>query len=267
MRPALKYNGAKWLLADWIIRHFPEHASYVEPFGGSAAVLIRKPRSRFEYYNDLDGSVVNFFRQLQKNPISLVRQIKWTPYSREVFEQAKTGNQTDGIEGALNFYICNQMNRSMSGKPGTFRLRGNIGATDGRYNPAGLFAQTAHLFEIAERLRGVHFENRDGLQVIRDLDHEDTLVFADPHYLNASSGLYRQSMHTEAQHVALAETLKSARSKIVLSGYDSDLYGRLYEGWLKIETETRDNARNKRIECLWFNRAAQFRDLFSEARA
>lgn len=267
MRPALKYNGAKWLLADWIISHFPPHASYVEPFGGSAAVLIRKPRSRFEYYNDLDGAVVNFFRQLQRNPIALVRQIKWTPYSREVFERAKTGNQAEGIEGALNFYICNQMNRTMSGKPGSFRLRGNIGAADGRYNPAGLFAQTTHLFEIADRLRGVHFENRDGIQVIQDLDHEDTLIYADPHYLNASPGLYRQAMHTESQHVALAQILNSARSKIVLSGYDSELYAEMYSGWQKVETQTRDNARNERTECLWINPAAQFRDLFSEAQA
>lgn len=25
MEPILKYPGAKWRLADWIISHFPEH--------------------------------------------------------------------------------------------------------------------------------------------------------------------------------------------------------------------------------------------------
>ena len=54
LRPALKYSGAKWLLADWIISHFPPHETYLDVFGGSAAVLIQKPPAKYEIYNDLD---------------------------------------------------------------------------------------------------------------------------------------------------------------------------------------------------------------------
>lgn len=39
MNAIMKYPGAKWALAEWIIAHFPPHHSYLEPFFGSGAVL------------------------------------------------------------------------------------------------------------------------------------------------------------------------------------------------------------------------------------
>ena len=59
MRSVIRYPGSKARLADWIIGHFPEHRSYLEPFLGSGAVLFQKPRSSIETVNDLDGEVIN----------------------------------------------------------------------------------------------------------------------------------------------------------------------------------------------------------------
>ena len=64
-RAALRWHGGKWILAPWIIAHFPPHRVYTEAFGGGASVLLRKGRAKSEVYNDLDSEVVNLFRVLQ----------------------------------------------------------------------------------------------------------------------------------------------------------------------------------------------------------
>jgi hypothetical protein len=86
-RPVLRYHGGKWRLAPWIISHFPAHRVYVEPFGGAASVLMRKPRAYAEVYNDLDGELVALFRVLrdETQAAALVRAVSLTPFAREEF--------------------------------------------------------------------------------------------------------------------------------------------------------------------------------------
>ncbi len=88
--PALRYHGGKFRLASWIMQFFPEHTCYVEPFGGAAGVLLQKPRSYAEVYNDLDGDVVNFFRVLRCPVLSaaLTEAVSLTPYARSEFDTA-----------------------------------------------------------------------------------------------------------------------------------------------------------------------------------
>ena len=91
MKAIVKYPGAKWRLAPWIISHFPKHHSYLEPFFGSGAVFFNKPPSNIETINDLDGEVVNFFDCIRKDPERLARNLFLTPYSREVYEPGISG--------------------------------------------------------------------------------------------------------------------------------------------------------------------------------
>ena len=77
-RPVMRYHGAKFRLASWILGFFPPHQTYVEPYGGAAGVLMQKSRCYAEVYNDLDDDIVNVFRVLQDKDASetLTRLLK-----------------------------------------------------------------------------------------------------------------------------------------------------------------------------------------------
>lgn len=97
-RPPLRYHGGKWKLAPWIISHFPPHRIYVEPFGGGGSVLMRKPRTYAEVYNDRWETVVNVFRVL-RDPVkaeALRGLLELTPFARDEFMQCyHTDDDTD----------------------------------------------------------------------------------------------------------------------------------------------------------------------------
>ncbi|MDH3195533.1 MAG: DNA adenine methylase [Hyphomicrobiales bacterium] len=96
-RPVLRWHGGKWRLAPWIMAQFPPHRVYVEPFGGAASILLRKPRTYAEIYNDLDSDVVNLFRVLRSNRASeLIEALRLTPFARAEFEAARPPTQVMG---------------------------------------------------------------------------------------------------------------------------------------------------------------------------
>ena len=257
-RPVLRYHGGKWNLAPWIISHFPPHRIYVEPFGGAASVLLRKPRSYAEIYNDLDGEVVNLFRVL-RNPAQareLIRQVKLTPYAREEFENSYI---TDGdpIEQArrtvLRFaagYASGGMGKYRTGFRNNTTRAGTTPATDWRNYPTALAA-------VAERMAGVTIEQRPAVDLLSIFDRPETLFYCDPPYpystRNArhAGSVYRHEM-TDEDHRTLAAALHACAGMVVVSGYACDLYDReLYADWQRVERATHGDGARDRIEVLW----------------
>src|SRR4051794_35804563 len=82
------WYGGKFSHLAWLLPLLPKCHHYCEPFAGSGAVLLNRPPSPVETYNDLDGEVVNFFRVLRDEKGKLVEAIGLTPFSREEFATA-----------------------------------------------------------------------------------------------------------------------------------------------------------------------------------
>lgn len=171
MKALMKYPGSKWGSADWIISHFPEHHSYLEPFFGSGGVFFNKPRSDIETINDLDGEVVNLFRQIRNDPERLAREIYFTPYSREIYEMAYQKEPESDLEKAVLFYTRLNMGHGFRTQGEKVGWKLDIQGREKAYAAADWCKIPEKVMEAAERLRGVQIENRPPLvQVVGDRD-------------------------------------------------------------------------------------------------
>jgi len=103
---AFGWYGGKFSHLEWLLPLLPECHHYCEPFGGSAAVLLNRPPSPVETYNDLDGEICNFFRVLREQKEALVEAIGLTPFSREEFAIAcELDASLQPLERARRFYV------------------------------------------------------------------------------------------------------------------------------------------------------------------
>ena len=257
-KPPFTYVGAKTKLLDLILREFPPHDTYTEPFGGSGVVLLNKAPAKLEVFNDLDDAVVNFFEVVRDRVDDFKKVLDLTPYSRGEHDRCvRKINKCDGLEKARAFYMGIQS--SFNGRFGnTFSVSANPNK-----NPARKFrTYRDRLHAVAERLRHVVFENCDGLDVIQMYDRPTTLHYLDPTYLKDSLGKtdpYRFMME-DRQHVKLVEALLTVKGKVILSGFEDDNYARLYaplKEWRRLVLDhwTMNNKQRKshRAEALWMN--------------
>jgi DNA adenine methylase len=86
----VRWHGGKFLMSRQIMPYLPAHRLYTEAFGGGAGVLLHKPRSHAEIYNDLDDDIVGLFRVLQDpaQACRLIELLRLTPFARREFEIA-----------------------------------------------------------------------------------------------------------------------------------------------------------------------------------
>lgn len=271
-RPVLRYHGGKFgnrgRVADLIAATFPPHRIYVEPFGGGGSVLMRKPRSYAEVYNDKWSTVVNVFKVLRDpdQAAQLERLLRLTPFARDEFVDCgedQLAEIPDPIELArrtifrsfAGFGSAATNARHATGFRANSNRSGTTPAQDWRNYPDFLSVFT-------ERLQGVVIENRDAIGVIRQHDSSETLFYVDPPYVHATRNMRRGNAAyacemNDDDHRALSEVLHGTMGMVVLSGYESGLYDGLFGDWHKVTFRTHADGARERVECLWFNDQAR----------
>jgi DNA adenine methylase len=253
----ITWHGSKAKLASTILRYFPEHRTYCEPFGGSAAVLLTKEPSQIEIYNDADRSLVNLFRVVRDSTscAELRRKLDVTPYSRAEFELAKEKSD-DSIEAARRFVVRQRQSRAGLGVRWRYSVRdveGGIASVVKRWRDGIVGIPAVH-----KRFQNVQIEAADWRKIIARYDSPTTLFYCDPPYFpgTVTRGSYHHEL-SEGDHRELVSRLLSVRGMVILSGCESVAYKPLERaGWERVDFDVRGNGsdkRTRRIESLWLS--------------
>jgi DNA adenine methylase len=273
----LKYPGQKETISRWIIGHFPpdyQKMTYLEPFFGSGSVFFNKRRSEVETINDIDNEVHNLFLQIRENTEKLIFKLENTPWSREdyVLAHEECG---DHLERARRFLVRAWFSRGSSARG----LKGNgmrfsIKECNGGF-PSFYEKLPEDLRRTAARLKHspghiVQIENADAMRLMAKYDRENVLMYLDPPYMPETRKKKKQYVYemSAKDHSRLLGIVAASKAKIIISGYDNDLYQKYLTGWNVDTTIMFDEGGNKRTEYLWFNYDAIIQqELFKEKTA
>lgn len=216
MKSFIGWIGGKSHLKNLIIPLIPNDIDrYIEVCGGAGWVLFgkEKKKGQMEVFNDVDGDLINLYRQIKNNCADLQKEIDWL-HSRELFKlyRYEIENQislTDVQRAARYLYLIkSSFGSNRNSFATTVKCLGRI---------------VEELPEYRERLKDVIIEQADFQQLIKTYDRPSALFYIDPPYVGAEKYYNKKYCHfTMDDHRRLNACLRGIKGRFILSYNDCD---------------------------------------------
>ena len=220
LKTPISYYGGKQKLAAKIVSLIPDHILYCEPFLGGAAVFFAKKASEIEVINDTNRELMNFYRMVKEDFVSLEKEIRISLHSRDLYRKASVMYNNPDMFPDLKrawavWVLSNQSFSSM--------LDGNWGYDKATNTTSQKINNKKESFteELAIRLQNCQIESADALYIIGSRDTENTFFYCDPPYYNSDCGHY--DGYSEQDYESLLFLLSKIKGKFLLSSYPSAL--------------------------------------------
>jgi len=250
----LRRLGNKSKIAQDIIKYFPEHKIYIEPFFGAGGMFFNKPKAKYNIVNDIDSDVFNLFQVVMTQKQELSESFYLMPIHSDLLEYWKVNKETEPIRKALRFILLSNFTLNGSGTS----LRGDVKVTI----KDDFYQKIDTTFKL---LDNVQFKNYDFKKFFKGLSFSDiffgmqddtrvkTLIYCDPPYLGTNDN-YSNSF-TEQDSIDLFDCLQSTGCKFAMSEFDNEfiLNQAKERGLNVIIIGERKNLKNRRTEILITN--------------
>ncbi|MEO1417525.1 MAG: DNA adenine methylase [Bacteroidota bacterium] len=218
IKSVVPWYGGKTAMIPLILDKIPPHDLYAEPFAGGAAVFFHKRPVRYQFLNDKNEELTNFYKIASRYPEELIKLIETTPHAESAYLRAKRiykgETSADEMIRAWALWMC--ATGSVVGKLGG-------GFSWSKSNSGGSMAtrfqsRIKALSQAIHKLQQVTILQKDALEVIKCLDRVGAFFFIDPPYPGADQGHYAGYNMEDFCH--LLEALSSVEAKFMLTSYD-----------------------------------------------
>jgi DNA adenine methylase len=255
MNKLFGYPGGKWPIRNQIVSFFPDHMTYVDVFGGSASILIAKPPSVGEVFNDQNEDLANFFRVVKHRPAELTEKAKFWIHSR-IFWREKKESPLLKDEVARAFRFWTLLEDSFGGMGGTFGTS--------REAARSVSHARDYLEDVSVRLRSAHIECLDFRDCINKYDASETFFYCDPPYRGTKGGDKNYPQLTDQDWRDLRDILARIKGKFLLSSSDDKTVLSLFKGFvirkISVPVSLSKSSRNRRCELVISNYKLPRRD-------
>ena len=247
--------GNKTSILSILYSLFPlNYERYIEPFGGSGAVLLGKPvPDKFEVLNDYNRNLVNLYRCMRDRPVEFIRALGFLNlnarddfnvlkkfFRKEDFDDAYFQTQLELTEVLLPPIEAREIRELYAAAHEDYALRRAVmflkllrysyssGGKSFASQPFSIRSLFGLVQAFSKRCENVVIENQDFEALIRHYDREGSFFYCDPPYFT-SEYVYECGFGWD-DHLRLHRTLTGAKGKFLLSYNDCPEIRGLYAG-------------------------------------
>lgn len=249
----LRRLGNKKKIAAEIIKHFPDHKIYIEPFFGAGGMFFQKPKAKYNIVNDLDSDVFNLFQVVMNQKEELEAAFYIMPIHSDLLDYWKKNLETDPIKKALRFLFLS--NLTYMGKMDCLIFGGDNNQKRLTYEEI-LKYQRDYLFD-------VQFNNKDFRKFLKNIRLDDrgnngrnvSFIYCDSPYLNSTDTYSDSDTWKKSDSIDLFNALQETGCKYAMSEfYNPFIIDQAKQRNLNIIIiGERQNLKNRRTEILVTN--------------
>ena len=216
-KTCLRYPGGKFYGRKKILPVVNTlHKEYREPFLGGASIFLAKQLSEYNWINDIDSELINFYQVISKSEtrIMLYNLLHNEKANKKRHIEVKNMFVNSSVNKAFKFFYLNRT--SFSG----IMVNPRWGYLLGSSTPPNKWIEI--IDRIAEKFEFIQITNLDFEKVIShnsEYKNHEVLLYVDPPYYKASKDIYVHQFNYD-DHIRLAKVLKQTKFNFVLS-YDN----------------------------------------------
>lgn len=256
IKTPVSWMGNKTSILYILYALFPlNYERYIEPFGGSGAVLLGKKKpDKFEVYNDFNHNLVNLFQCMRDRPVALIEEIGFLNlnsrddfnrnkefFKDEKFKDRFIEEEMEKIQLIFDKPTADELIELMTRRKLDYNLRRaamflkllrysySSGGKSFACQPMNIRSLFGLIQDVSIRLNNAVIENQDFEILIKHYDRDNAFFYCDPPYY--SSEYVYQCGFTWDDHLRLKNTLANSKGKWLVSYNDCEEIRNLYDGY------------------------------------